>query len=58
MNLEDEPRSISKSRLAMSESRRLGRPSPEEAAAEEFDLEVYDDRMFYAMLLKVGTSFP
>jgi hypothetical protein len=39
----------------MSESRRLDRPVQDAAASagEAFDLEVYDDRMFYAMLLKV-----
>jgi hypothetical protein len=42
----------------MSESRRLGRPPTAQGAeAVEFDMEVYDDRMFYAMLLKVRVDF-
>ena len=31
-----------------------GKRARDEAAGEEYDHEVYDDRMFYAMLLKVN----
>lgn len=55
--LRDEQRSVAKSRMPLQESRRPGRPPPGERGGEashEYDLEVFDDRMFYSMLLKVG----
>jgi len=51
--LRDEQRSVAKSRMPLQESRRPGRPLPGETANHEYDLEVFDDRMFYSMLLKV-----
>ena len=59
--MEDEQRSIAKSRMPWAESRRLGKEAELDSEAEEsgteqrYDLEVFDDRTFYAMLLKVGS---
>lgn len=47
--------------MPWAESRRLGKEAELDSEAEEsgteqrYDLEVFDDRMFYAMLLKVGS---
>jgi len=46
--LSDENRVIEKSRMPINESKRLNK----EEASGSYDIEVYDDRVFYSMLLK------
>lgn len=58
--MNDEKRTIEKSRVSLSESQRIGKESADDAALGmpviQFDEEVYDDRQFYSLLLKVRTS--
>jgi hypothetical protein len=63
--LHDEQRVVTKSRMPWQESRRICRSESDittaqrqSGSSEGYDLEVYDDRMFYSMLLKVRPFQP
>ena len=54
-SLADEKRMIEKSRITLSESQRIGKENPHALHVHgiQFDEEIYDDRQFYSLLLKV-----
>ncbi len=53
-SLLDNQRELEKSRMPFSESNRIGKTAAGGGGSEKsFDEEIYDDRQFYSMLLKV-----
>ena len=53
--MNEEMKSLKKSRAPLEESRRLDKPAPiSDGSIDAVDDEVYDDRQFYSTLLKVS----